>query len=133
MNKTKTKNYLQTGITNVLFILMFSDLEEAMHVFDEAKKAVTTCQYDYLDYRNNEFDKDHQAFEEKTNALRESIGNTIENNFASVWETPQGIKFLTRFEKVCLSAYGNTRLSCATLIFSCKLLVDVINNFSSKG
>lgn len=74
-----------------------------MHVFGEAKKAVTTCQYDYLDYRNSEFDKDHQAFEEKTNALRESIGNTIENNFASVWETPQGIKFLIRFEKVRLA------------------------------
>lgn len=71
-----------------------------MHTFGEAKKAVTTCQYDYLDYRNNEFNDDFQAFEEKTNALKESIGNTIEENFASVWETPQGIKFLTRFEKV---------------------------------
>lgn len=71
-----------------------------MHTFEEAKKAVTVCQYDYLDYRNNEFDKDYQAFEDKTNALKESIGNTIEVNFSSVWETPQGIKFLTRFEKV---------------------------------
>lgn len=79
-----------------------TDLEEAIHTFDELKKAVTTCQYDYLDYRNNEFDKDHHIFEEKTNALRASIGNTIEINFSSVWETPQGIKFLTRFEKVSL-------------------------------
>ncbi|CAH2103629.1 unnamed protein product [Euphydryas editha] len=81
-------------------LLLGEDLEDAMHAFNEAKKAVTSCQYDYLDYRNNEFDKDYQSFEEKTNALRESIGNTIEVNFASVWETPQGIKFLTRFEKV---------------------------------
>nr|XP_013189103.1 unnamed protein product [Amyelois transitella] len=91
---------------NILFakrmegLLLGEDLEDAMHTFDELKKAVTTCQYDYLDYRNNEFDKDHHIFEEKTNALRESIGNTIEVNFSSVWETPQGIKFLTRFEKV---------------------------------
>lgn len=75
-------------------------MEEAIHTFDDAKKAVTTCQYDYLDYRNSEFDKDYNTFEDKTNALRESIGNTIEDNFATVWETPQGIKFLTRFEKV---------------------------------
>ncbi|XP_068620684.1 dynein axonemal heavy chain 5 [Battus philenor] len=81
-------------------LLLGEDLEDAVHVFEEAKKAVTLCQYDYLDYRNNEFDKDYQAFENKTNALRESIGNTIETNFSSVWETPQGIKFLTRFEKV---------------------------------
>lgn len=77
-----------------------TDLEEAVHVFDEAKKAVTTCQYDYLDYRNNEFDKDYNTFAEKINVLQQSIGNTIETNFSSVWETPQGIKFLTRFEKV---------------------------------
>ncbi|XP_045541937.1 dynein axonemal heavy chain 5 [Papilio machaon] len=81
-------------------LLLGEDLEDAMHAFQEAKKAVTTCHYDYLDYRNNEFDKDYQTFEAKTNTLRESIGNTIEVNFASVWETPQGIKFLTRFEKV---------------------------------
>lgn len=80
-------------------------MEEAVHVFDEAKKVVTTCQYDYLDYRNNEFDKDYQVFEGKTNTLRESIGNTIEINFSSVWETPQGIKFLTRFEKVIIKMY----------------------------
>ncbi|XP_041986842.1 dynein axonemal heavy chain 5 [Aricia agestis] len=81
-------------------LLLGEDLEEAINFFAEAKKAVTTCQYDYLDYRNNEFDKDFQAFEDKTNALKQSIGNTIESNFSSVWETPQGIKFLTRFEKV---------------------------------
>ncbi|CAH4038579.1 unnamed protein product [Pieris brassicae] len=81
-------------------LLLGEDLEEAMHAFEEAKKAVTTCQYDYLDYRNDDFDKDYQAFQDKTNALRESIGSTIEINFSSVWETPQGIKFLTRFEKV---------------------------------
>ncbi|XP_039763737.1 dynein heavy chain 5, axonemal [Pararge aegeria] len=81
-------------------LLLGEDLEDAMHSFNEAKKAVTSCQYDYLDYRNAEFDKDYQAFEEKTNNLKESIGSTIEVNFSSVWETPQGIKFLTRFEKV---------------------------------
>lgn len=82
-------------------------MEEAIHTFDEAKKAVITCQYDYLDYRNNEFDNDYQIFEEKTNTLRETIGNTIEANFSSVWETPQGIKFLTRFEKVSETAFHN--------------------------
>lgn len=36
----------------------------------------------------------------KTNDLKEKIGALIEDNFSNVWETPQGIKFLTRFEKV---------------------------------
>lgn len=71
-----------------------------MHTFDEAKKAITTCQYNYLDHRNNQFAIDFANFQDKTNLLRINIGSTIEENFSNVWETPQGVKFLTRFEKV---------------------------------
>lgn len=36
----------------------------------------------------------------KTDTLKQNIGNIIEKNYADVWETLQGIRFLTRFEKV---------------------------------
>jgi dynein heavy chain len=75
-------------------------LEEAIHTFDEAKAGITTKTYDYLDQRDMEFDADFDLFLEKTDKLKESIGSLIEENFASVWETPQGIRFLIRFEKV---------------------------------
>jgi dynein heavy chain len=75
-------------------------LEEAIHTFQEAKAGITTKTYDYLDQRDMEFDADFDIFLEKTDKLKESIGTLIEENFASVWETPQGIRFLTRFEKV---------------------------------
>lgn len=75
-------------------------LEDAVFTFNEAKAGVCTKTYDYLDHRNPEFNVDFEIFMEKTNELKESIGALIEENFASVWETPQGIKFLTRFEKV---------------------------------
>lgn len=74
-----------------------------MQTFEEAKSGVTTKQYDYLDHRNAEFDKDFENFMEQTDTLKESIGNCIEQNFSSVWETPQGIKFLVRFEKVLIN------------------------------
>nr|CAD7423857.1 unnamed protein product [Timema monikensis] len=75
-------------------------LEEAMKTFSEAKAGVTTKTYDYLDHRNAEFDADFDTFLGKTDALKESVGALIEENFANVWETPQGIRFLIRFEKV---------------------------------
>jgi dynein heavy chain len=75
-------------------------LEETIRTFEEAKAGVTTKTYDYLDQRDVEFDADFDIFLEKTDKLKESIGTLIEENFASVWETPQGIRFLTRFEKV---------------------------------
>lgn len=53
-----------------------------------------------MDQRNSEFNTDFQEFISRTDALKTTIGESIEKNFANVWETPQGIKFLARFEKV---------------------------------
>lgn len=71
-----------------------------MKTFEEAKKIATSKSYDYLDPRNTDFDIDYDDFMAKTNTLKENIGEIIEKNYADVWETPQGIRFLTRFEKV---------------------------------
>lgn len=90
-----------TSFCFVLFLFISKlALEESIHIFEEAKAGVTTKIYDYLDQRNMEFDADFDIFLEKTDKLKESIGTLIEENFANVWETPQGIHFLTRFEKV---------------------------------
>lgn len=78
----------------------FTALDEAIKTFEEAKKIATSKSYDYLDPRNSDFDTDYDDFMAKTNTLKESIGEIIEKNYADVWETPQGIRFLTRFEKV---------------------------------
>lgn len=76
-----------------------------MQEFEEAKKCVAGKQYDYLDHRNQDFERDFKTFTQKTDSMRENIGETIEKNFESVWETPQGIRFLSRFESVRYSYY----------------------------
>lgn len=81
-------------------LLLGEALEDAIVTFNEAKDGVCSKGYDYLDQRNTEFNADFDIFMETTSKLKESIATLIEDNFASVWETPQGIKFLTRFEKV---------------------------------
>ncbi|XP_049782831.1 dynein axonemal heavy chain 5 [Schistocerca cancellata] len=91
---------------NILFerrmegLLLGEALEDAMKTFEEAKSGVTSKVYDYLDQRNIEFDADFEIFLAKTNELKEHVGSMIEENFDSVWESPQGIRFLIRFEKV---------------------------------
>lgn len=74
-----------------------------MQSFNEAKEVIVNKNYDYLDQRNAAFNADFEEFMKKTDALKAHIGEMIEHNFASVWETPQGIKFLARFEKVWLN------------------------------
>lgn len=81
-------------------LLLGEALEEAMNTFEEAKKIILSKKYDYLDHRNAEFNVDYQMFMAKTDLLKESVGAMIESNFDSVWETPQCIRFLVRFEKV---------------------------------
>lgn len=81
-------------------LLLGEALEDAMSTFEEAKKLVVSKRYDYLDHRNPEFNVDYNAFIAKTDALKTSIGTVIESNFDSVWETPQCMRFLIRFEKV---------------------------------
>lgn len=81
-------------------LLLGEALEDAMNQFEEGKKEVVNKHYDYLDHRNIDFNSDFQSFMSKTNTLKQSIANLIEFNFDSVWETPQGIRFLVRFEKV---------------------------------
>lgn len=81
-------------------LLLGEALEEAVHSFEESKSTIMFKQYDYLNQRNSDFDKDFSHFIGLTDKLKENIGNVIEKNFDSVWETPQGIRFLNRFEKV---------------------------------
>lgn len=84
----------------MIYISCILALEEAMQTFEEAKALVVDKKYDYLDQRNSQFDIDFKQFLNQTDELKEAIGNVIEKNFDSVWETPQGIRFLARFEKV---------------------------------
>lgn len=81
-------------------LLLGEALEDAIVNFDESKKIIVSKKYDYLDHRNIQFNQDHEQFMTKTNNLKTSIANLIEFNFDSVWETPQCIRFLVRFEKV---------------------------------
>lgn len=92
-----------------------------MQSFEEAKSTIMFKQYDYLNQRNADFDRDFNYFITLTDKLKESIGNVIEKNFDSVWETPQGIRFLTRFEKVS-NLVSYVILNCMVVKGKLKLL-----------
>ncbi|KAJ8973702.1 hypothetical protein NQ317_017904 [Molorchus minor] len=80
-------------------LLLGDDLEEAIQRFEEIKLTVVNKPYDYLDQRNSEFDNDFKSFLALMEELKETIAETIEKTFDCVWETAQGIQFLTKFEK----------------------------------
>ncbi|XP_031355650.1 dynein heavy chain 5, axonemal-like [Photinus pyralis] len=81
-------------------LLLGETLDEAVLSFNEAEGIIVNKPYDYLDQRNAEFDNDFQSFLARLEDLKKEIANIIELNYENVWETPQGIKFLSKFEKV---------------------------------
>ncbi|KAK4873406.1 hypothetical protein RN001_015435 [Aquatica leii] len=81
-------------------LLLGETLDEVVQNFEEVKAIVFGKPYDYLNQRNGDFDDDFQLFLTRLDELKQEIVDTVEKNFESVWETPQGIKFLTKFEKV---------------------------------
>lgn len=87
-------------VTQIHTTFYLTALDEAVKTFNEAKKVVTSKTYDYLNQKDDEFDHDYDEFINKTEALKDHIGSTIEETFADIWETRHGYKFLIRFEKV---------------------------------
>ncbi|BES98150.1 dynein heavy chain [Nesidiocoris tenuis] len=81
-------------------LLLGEELEDVIKQFNEIKNGITSKTYDYLDHRNQDFDNDFEQLIANTNMLKERIANTIEENYAGIWETLQGVKFLNRFEKI---------------------------------
>lgn len=81
-------------------LLLGDSLEDAIKKFNEIKDIIMKKTYDYLDQKNTAFDVDYSAFRHQVEALIKQLAAIIEASFDSVWETPQGIKFLVRFEKV---------------------------------
>jgi dynein heavy chain, axonemal len=75
-------------------------LEDAMKQFEEAKACVMHKDYNYLEHRQRQFDDDYDLFLAEVERLKTAIGQQLESNYDTVWESPQAIKFLVKFEKV---------------------------------
>lgn len=63
-------------------------------------KLLTGREYDYLNYRDKDFDGNFTDFMAKTEELRSSLNKMIEKGYQNIWESPQAIKFLKRIEEV---------------------------------
>ena len=61
---------------------------------------MTTHSYDYLDQREPYFNHHVKEFEARLSDMKLCIGTWIERNYDPVWETPQGMTFLHKFEKI---------------------------------
>ena len=75
-------------------------LEDDFKNFDSAVRVLTLRDYDYLDFRNEGFDKDYVEFLSRMDSLTDKLQNKLESTYDGVWDTPHAFQYLPRFEKL---------------------------------
>ncbi|CAB4063578.1 DNAH [Lepeophtheirus salmonis] len=81
-------------------LLPEDSLDEDNKSFDSAVRVLTMREYDYLDFRNEAFDKDYLDFLTRMDTLTEKLQSKLENMYDGVWDTPHAFQYLPRFEKL---------------------------------
>ena len=60
-------------------------------------RVLTLRDYDYLDFRNESFDKDYVEFLSRMDSVTEKLQHKLENTYNGVWDTPHAFQYLPRF------------------------------------
>ena len=72
-------------------------LEDDFKNFDSAVRVLTLRDYDYLDFRNEGFDKDYVEFLSRMDSLTDKLQNKLETTYDGVWDTPHAFQYLPRY------------------------------------
>ena len=81
-------------------LLPEESVDEDKKSFDAAVRILTLKDYDYLDFRNQHFDKDYADFLSRMESLTERLRTKLELTYDGIWDTPHSFQYLTRFEKL---------------------------------
>ena len=78
-------------------------------------RVLTLRDYDYLDFRNESFDKDYVEFLSRMDSVTEKLQHKLENTYNGVWDTPHAFQYLPRFEvnkTIYRSTFASAHASC---------------------
>ena len=96
----KIKLYTELFKTRLENLLAWELIEDDQKYFDAAVKFLRMKEYDYLDFRNTQFDKDYNDFMTRTDTLTERLRVELENAYDDIWDTPHSFQYISRFEKL---------------------------------
>ena len=81
-------------------LLAWDLIEDDQKYFEAAVKFLRMKEYDYLDFRNTQFDKDYSDFMTRMETLTERLRVELENAYEDIWGTPHSFQYIARFEKL---------------------------------
>ena len=97
---SKIKLYTLLFQTRLESLLAWELIEDDQKYFEAAVKFLRMKEYDYLDFRNTQFDKDYSDFMTRTDTLTERLRVELENAYKDIWGTPHSFQYISRFEKL---------------------------------
>ena len=97
---SKIKLYTLLFKTRLESLLAWELIEDDQKYFEAAVKFLRMKEYDYLDFRNTQFDKDYSDFMTRTETLTERLRVELENAYKDIWGTPHSFQYISRFEKL---------------------------------
>ena len=97
---SKIKLYTLLFKTRLESLLAWELIEDDQKYFEAAVKFLRMKEYDYLDFRNTQFDKDYSDFMTRTDTLCERLRVELENAYKDIWGTPHSFQYIARFEKL---------------------------------
>ena len=68
--------------------------------FTMAVKSLTEKDYDYLDFRNQAYDRDYGDFLNRMDDLTARLQGKLETAYDGIWDTPHAFQYLDRFERL---------------------------------
>ena len=100
----KMKMFSQIFYTKLEALLPEESVGSEEKGFENAVRVLKMRDYDFLDFRNTQFDKDFSDFNTRLESIAEKMKTKLEGTYDNIWDTPHAFQYLTRFPLFILVA-----------------------------
>ena len=102
--------------------------------FENAVRVLKMRDYDFLDFRNNQFDKDFMDFNTRLESIAEKMRQKLENCYDNIWDTPHAFQYLHRFKKLRdVVPVSDIRAKYERMIAACKADIERTYKYYNKN
>ena len=140
---TRLQNILTMFSKIKLFTMLFKNrlenllawelIDDDSKYFDAAVKFLKQKEYDFLDFRNTQFDKDYNDFMVRTETLTDRLRVELEKAYDDIWGTPHSFQYISRFQKLTsIFAIGGMKDKYTRVILCFQSEIEAVMKFFKK-
>ena len=130
----KMKMYSEIFETKLEGLLPEESIVTEEKGFENAVRVLKMRDYDFLDFRNSQFDKDFLDFSTRLENIAEKLRVKMESTYDNIWDTPHAFQYLHRFRKLeHVIPVSDIRQKYERMIASCKSDIERTYKYYNKN